>query len=97
MKENKKEYLRRILNITVNDTAYADMNTFMKRYNTFLKEFNLDAERGGEIEKIFVDYYKSGITPANLVAIQKGKENLEKLLRDGIRAVHSYAGVEKED
>ena len=80
MKDNKKEYLRRILNITVNDTAYADMNTFMKRYNTFLKEFNLDAERGGEIEKIFVDYYKSGITPANLVAIQKGKENLEKQL-----------------
>lgn len=80
MKETKKEYLRRILKITKDDTAYADMNTFMKRYNTFLKEFNLDAERGGEIEKIFVDYYNSGITPANLVAIQKGKENLEKQL-----------------
>ena len=40
----------------------------MKEYNTFMKAFNFDEIRDGEIEKIFVDFHSKGITPANLVA-----------------------------
>lgn len=39
--------------------------------------------------------YVQNISP--IYGYRHRKENLEKLLRDGIRAVHSYAGVEKED
>ena len=39
--------------------------------------------------------YVQNISP--IYGYRHRKENLEKLLREGIRAVHSYAGVEKED
>lgn len=78
--ENKKEYLRRILKVTRDDAGYADMNTFEKEYNNFISAFNFDEIRDGEIEKIFVDFHSKGITPAKLVELQKGKEELEKQL-----------------
>ncbi len=80
MKENKKEYLRRILNITRDDSGYSEMDTFMREYNNFIKAFNFEEIRGGEIEKIFIDFHNKGITPARLVELQQGKEDLEKQL-----------------
>ena len=80
MKENKKEYLRRILNVTRDDAWYSEMDTFMREYNNFIKAFNFEEIRGGEIEKIFVDFHNKGMTPAKLVELQQGKKNLEKQL-----------------
>ena len=80
MKENKKEYLRRILNVTRDDAWYSEMDTFMREYNNFIKAFNFEEIRGGEIEKIFIDFHNKGMTPAKLVELQQGKKNLEKQL-----------------
>lgn len=78
--ETKKEYLRRILKVTKDDAGYSEMNTFMKEYNNFIKAFNFDEIRNGEINRIFVDFHSKGITPANLVALKKGKSKLEEQL-----------------
>lgn len=78
--ETKKEYLRRILKVTKDDVGYSEMDTFMKEYNNFIKAFNFDEIRDGEIERIFVDFHSKGITPANLVALKKGKSGLEEQL-----------------
>jgi hypothetical protein len=80
MKENKKEYLRRILKVTRYDAWYSEMDTFMREYNNFIKAFNVEEIRGGEIEKIFIDFHKNGLTPAKLVELQKGREKLEQQL-----------------
>ena len=75
MKENKKEYLRRILNVTRDDAWYSEMDTFMREYNNFIKAFNFEEIRGGEIEKIFVDFHNKGMTPAKLVELQRILKN----------------------
>lgn len=91
MRENKKEYLRRILKVTRDDAGYSEMDTFMREYNNFIKTFNFEEIRGGEIEKIFIDFHNKGITPAKLVELQQGKENLEKqLLYYGRKAKHYF-------
>lgn len=76
--ENKKDYLRRILKVTKDDPGYPEMDTFMREYNNFITAFNFDEIRDGEIEKIFVDFHLKGLTPAKLVELQKGKDELEK-------------------
>lgn len=78
--ESKKEYLRRILKVTRDDAWYSEMDTFMREYNNFISAFNFEEIRDGEIEKIFVDFHAKGITPARLVELQKGKEELKKQL-----------------
>jgi len=78
--ESKKEYLRRILKVTRDDAGYSEMDTFIKEYNNFISAFNFEEIRDGEIEKIFVDFHSKGITPAKLVELQKGKEELKKQL-----------------
>lgn len=80
MVESKKEYLRRILNVKRDDPGYADMNTFEKEYNNFIRAFNFNEIRGGEIEKIFVNFHLNGTTPAKLVELKKGKNKLKKQL-----------------
>ena len=40
--ESKKEYLRRILNVTRDDAGYSEMDTFMREYNNFISAFNFD-------------------------------------------------------
>ena len=78
--ESKKEYLRRILKVTKDDVWYSEMDTFMREYNNFISAFNFEEIRDGEIEKIFVEFHNKGITPARLVELQKGKEELKKQL-----------------
>lgn len=78
--ENKKEYLRRILKVTKDDYGYSDMDTYMREYNNFIKAFNFDETRGGEIEKIFIEFHSKGITPAKLVELKKGRKELEEQL-----------------
>lgn len=78
--ESKKEYLRRILNVTRDDAGYSEMDTFMREYNNFVSAFNFDEIRDGEIEEIFVDFHAKGITPARLVELQKGKAKLKNQL-----------------
>ena len=78
--ESKKGYLRRILKVTRDDAWYSEMDTFMREYNNFISAFNFEEIREGEIEKIFVDFHAKGITPARLVELQKGKEELKKQL-----------------
>lgn len=80
MEETKKEYIIRILNITRDYAWYSEVDTFMREYNNFIKAFNFDEIRGGEIEKIFIDFHNKGITPAKLVELKQGKKNLEKQL-----------------
>lgn len=92
--ESKKEYLRRILEVKVGEPGYADMDTFMREYNSFLKAFNFDEIRNGEIENIFIDFHKKGITPAKLVELKKGKEELKKQLQDFCQKTKDYYETE---
>lgn len=95
--ENKKEYLRRILGVTKDDSGYSEMDTFMREYNNFISSFNFDEIRGGEIEKIFVDFHKKGITPAKLVELQKGRKELEKQLFHYSNKAKEYYNKEIRD
>lgn len=88
--ESKKEYLRKILKITKDDAGYSEMDTFMKEYNNFLASFNFEDIRGGEIEKIFIEFHSKGITPAKLVELQKGQEELKKQLFQYSKKAREY-------
>lgn len=89
-KELKRDYLRRILNINRDDAGYYDMDTCMKEYNKFMRTLNYCDTRGGEEEKIFVYFYKHGLTVSNIVAKQKGKECLIRELKEVLDKALEY-------
>lgn len=88
--ESKKDYLRRILNIDSSNYAYAEMDTYLKEYNNFIKSFNFDEIRSGEIEKIFLQFHEEQLTPAQLVKKQKGKAKLQEQLNFYLKEAKKY-------
>ena len=78
--EDKKVYLRKLLEISKDNPGYAEMDTYIKDYNKFMRILNYGFVRGGEEEKIYLYFYKNQLSVSGIVAKQKGKETLLKEL-----------------
>lgn len=93
-KENKKDYLRRILKVHPGDPRYVEMDTCLREYNKFNNTLNFNGFRGGEEEKVFLYLYEHQLTVASIVAKNKGKEKLLDELRTILsKAVNYYKDV----
>lgn len=77
MKENKRDYLRRILDIQRGDAGYNDMDTCMREYNKFRETLNYAGKPSSEEEKIFVYFYQNNLTVSNIVQKKKGSTQLK--------------------
>lgn len=89
-KENKKEYLRRILGIKRGDPGYEEMDTITKEFNKFMRTLNYKKCEGTPAEKIFIDMHKKGITVASLVAKGRNREDIIREMEDTLRKANEY-------
>lgn len=93
-KEDKKDYLRRILNIRRGDPGYEEMDTYLREYNKFIHTLNYKGFRDGEEETIFLYFHNHQITVSSIVAKSKGKEKLQAEMRQVLaKAVDYYKKV----
>lgn len=93
-KENKKDYLRRILNIKCGNPGYEEMDTLIREYNKFIRTLNFNGYRDGEEEKIFLYFHSHNITVSSIIAKGKGKEKLQTEMREILaKAVGYYKDV----
>ena len=89
-KEDKKEYLRKLLGVKKDDSGYAEMDTFIREYNKFMNTLNYNGYREGEEEKIFLYFHKNGLTVTSIVAKKKGKDILLQELHQILNRAYEY-------
>ena len=88
--ENKKEYLRRILDIKRGDPGYEEMDTIIKKFNKFMRTLNYKKCEGTPAEEIFIDMHKNGVTVASLVAKGRNREDIIREMEDTLRKANEY-------
>ena len=89
-KESKKEYLRRILGVTKENPGYAEMDTYIREFNTFMRKLNYKKCKGTPAEKIFVDMHKKGITVSSLVAKSRQREDIIREMSNILKQANEY-------
>lgn len=89
-RENKKEYLRRILGITRDDPRYAEMDTVRKEFNKFMRTLNYKKCEGTPAEEIFIDMHTKGLTVTSLIAKGRKQEDIIWEMEDALRKSNEY-------
>lgn len=83
-KENKQEYLRRILKIKEDSIYYIDVNWIEKKLDRFLKTLNYQRDykkiQGTEVEEIFVKLYEKNLGLNDIITKEKGREQAKEYL-----------------